>query len=619
MTTRVMWLGMALLISTAACGVDYQWCGTGGSWNNGANWTGGTGTDYPDDAGDSACIANGFEVDAGMLTGSSITAGEIIVRDISRITHRRSMTFIIDDNGTKSGNWWWAAATEYGPPGSDVTVDLDGNFYHMSPNSFTSGVYRGIIRMRGNDKAVKHTAQSQSSNVCYEIYGKRVWDNGSAATGNFTKNYISVMSGASIVGKAGVTGTWKARDFRFADGQANLPALRSDVNFGYCYMPAAVGATVDNVPGQLVVTGGITYPQDVTFEGGWMNSADKWTYEWKFKPYAAGRSADVVVGRDLKFSGGAMTKIWLNTLENGTSHSANLTVNRDLIFADSFSGSGTNPQGSQLQGLRLNNSQVKIGGNFVAGSADGGWDGWFAGNSGTIDLGNATVRVGGNFTVNRMTRNARLLWNRNNTSTLIFDGNGTTATQTLRIYGDDGMAAGEHTPLHNLIVNTKGTVRLDDYRWGGMASGPAQSYWVNQDNAFRYTALVLTGDLDIECGTWVQNNRKVIFNGPEHHWTNLTSSKFDNIELLPDSIVVLESSIIMDCQTTDHLVMGHGSRIYLNEFNFFAEGQWYIDTPYKVWTFGEGEIISGPEPATLFLFGTGALILVGRLRRRRMK
>ncbi|HUV38069.1 MAG TPA: PEP-CTERM sorting domain-containing protein, partial [Planctomycetota bacterium] len=307
---------------------------------------------------------------------------------------------------------------------------------------------------------------------------------------------------------------------------------------------------------------------------------------------------------------------YLNTVENGTTNSGNVHVGRDLLVSTGRTEDDIN------FGLKLNDSEVRVGRDLVIGSADGAWGGWHPVNRAAIKLMNSTIRIGRHLTINRPSDDikafgsGRVPWDAG-TSTIIFDGNGLSGiTQTVRAWGAE-------TPLHNVVIDTLGTVQIDTYTWGGMPTGEAPS-WVGQDNALRNCELYLTGNLSVLNGTFNQNDRLIIFNGPEHYLTvggGATingGTGFDNIELLADAVVILGSHVTME-----NLLLGLDAKLYLNGFTLGADDLTYVDGDQPWWDNDLGRIYSGspgvvPEPATMLLIGSGALGLLGYLRRRRM-
>ncbi len=605
------------------------------SWDNTVNWTGGSGADYPSTAYDRANIYNS-PVNSWAPTGKAgdnncvrFTKSYVAGNDstkyvVGEVTFRNNSYWMpngsgalylrVSSEGGLSGDYWFTSATSSATWGSDVTIDVDGNFRHApTRNAFLANdAYKGLIIMRGNGKSYYNGA-SGSHNVTTQIYGSGVWDNGSPTFTHGYNNVVQVMPGGSIGSHTGVTGNWNARSYLFPNGQANLPTAGSAVNFNYSYV---VGTDCGIGAGKLVVASGVTYPQDVSWATGWMGNASG-TYEWKPKAYAAGAGADLGIGRDFVFNtgGAAYANIIFNTLENGTSNSVKFTVGRDLKVGTSTVVYSGHVVGT-TQRLKFNNSTVKIGRDFIVGQ-DRGSSSWYPNGTAAVDFGNSTVNIGGNFTVYRLTPEAKTFWSAGK-STVVFDGNGGTGTQTIRINGNDDIINGLVVPLNNVVIDTLGTVKLDT-----TIAAPSGSHvdcstiWDSPIG----TSLRLTGDFTLKRGTWVGNGRPITFNGTSHLLTDLTGSIMDdNIILLAGSTMHLGSNITI--KSTDNLILGAGACLYLDGHTLVAEGVTYDGCLCRQWTIDGGTVFGAqnvPEPATLLLIGSGLMGGIGLLRRHRME
>lgn len=82
---------------------DYTWTGaSNANWTNGANWSGGTGSDHPDDNADKA-IFNSGSVNCSM-NAASLTVGEISITSGYSGTITQFGAVTVDDAGAHNGN-----------------------------------------------------------------------------------------------------------------------------------------------------------------------------------------------------------------------------------------------------------------------------------------------------------------------------------------------------------------------------------------------------------------------------------------------------------------------------------------------------------------------------------
>ncbi len=508
------------------------------------------------------------------------------------------------------------------------------------------------INLRGTNKAERiarpGSGVSFTNNIVpsINIYGS-YWDNGgwSVTSPNWPdKNVytIKVKGNGRIITNptASVASAWQSRVFVLECGTLSLPSVGDCVTFQY--YPKWTGTVGDNGMSvmKLAIAAGVTYPQDVRIGQSYnyhdvAPKADS-AFVWRLQTgpvsgtmYPNTNATTTTVSRDLNVSilaDGSATSypsaLFLIIEENGTQAKRYLNVGRDLIVGNQ-TGNGTSSltdfaDCSTTQsiiehgpsGIQFKNSVVHVGRDVLFGQA-GTSSKLYARNESRVTLDNGTVTIGRNLTLNRMDAAALAYWkanNANNTSTLIFDGGGTSQAQVITTFGYlDNVMLGSVR-----INNPGGTVSLDcstQYSAGNKAVGGS---------------LLLHGDLSIECGTFSGKGQVIAFNGPSHTLTNLvnpSSYQFDdNINLLAGSVLYLGSDITL--KTGDNLNLAAGSSLYLNGHILQADGMLYDGRLTQTWTNDLGTIfgasMSVPEPATLFLLGSGALGAIGYVRRRRV-
>lgn len=403
------------------------------------------------------------------------------------------------------------------------------------------------------------------------------------------------------------------------------PANHTDfVFFGRSNVAAALqdntNLSTGYAGGRLALPGGVVLPRNVELSTAFsFNSALNPLYVWKMASSAQSINVgdlyvngNLILGRNIGgVNPGVGTSNYIaafNPVDNdvtGTPRNAYIRGNLTLSTSASHRGilyiDDTNTS-----------SVIDVGGTVYVGTIGGAGNRTNGAPGGSVHLGGGTVKVGGDWYVSRgdTTRatNSFLYTNWDEgTSTVIFDGNGTVKTQTL--YTDD-------MPLHNVVIHTPvgGTVTM---------STGTSNIWRD--------FLTIRGDLRLEQGTFNDRDRAITFNGPDHtlFWDNntakVTGNSLDNIILLPDAVLTLNA----DTSTTivmDNIDMQLGSKLYLNTFTLKVDGQTFVSSDYDsiVGIAHDQGTIYGtlsneiPEPGTLLLIGTGALGVIGYIRRRRM-
>ncbi len=593
------------LLSGAVDATDYVWTGASGPWTTAGNWTP---TGVPT-TGDTAYVASVTPTAAGNVQVGS-------VRFNGTGLNIGANTFIaINDNG-QNGNFIWRS-------NSGITAGAIEAYGNVLIQQISSGnpTPSWTMRLKGNNQTFRDVLYRAGYNV--EVYGTGAIDNGCFQLyDNKTK---FTVRGSGRLGDTASTGQgWSSSEFVFESGQANLPTWGAAVNFTYY---GNFGA--DNGLRKYAINSSVLYPNHVGIGFGFIGNTKKNGMTWRLKggdltiardfnvgaPGVVNYSGPIVLDGDLKFI----------SQENDLSTWRNVTVGRDFVIGGAPNApSASSPDCIAIAVAKFGNSVIRVGQDLKFGQrSDGSYQ-----PTGSGDLGNATIYVGRNFFIqdpnNKVPNYTRTLsaWS-GGASTVICDGNGTTVAfgrkdQTVATYGLKGFR------LNNLIIrNECGTVSLavnDPYTAvADPLAGP----------------LVLTGNLRLEKGKFNDNDRSITFNGPNHtlFWDNnlckvtgTTPNALDNIILLPDAVLYLDAgthSIIK----VDNLDMQAGSKLYLNGFTLVAEGSTFMSDQVSAGgeaytAFGSNGMIYGtlaiPEPATLLLLGTGALGVLGYVRRKRL-
>ena len=531
-----------LLVSVVlglACGAAYgfdnfTWTnpatGGGNYWNNAANWGDGT-IGIPNTANDNITINNGGRM-------SIPTAGTYVCGEINLINGRMggwvsNATIIVTDNEGLSGSVLVTSPVGINSYQSAMTFEVHGDWI-MGASTWESQV--ALLELHGDNHLVRKTATDGPVQNT-DIYGSYYEQGSSTDIRTHRFGDLTVKDGGSITG-----GLWVVRSLK-VEGSGTLAA--GELIF-------ACRGDQDNTTeagGKLVLPGGITLPGHAYLGQLYTGQVANSMFVYKMDG-----------GGDLQTDGnfsiyGARGTIFRgnNTLifdlqDNGTGTPRGATIGGNLQVGSGPTHSGINANHKGL--LKAYEGTIRVGGQVACGGSNS-----YARDNptytqpvGSMQLGDVTMYVGGDWLMCRSP--SRLTsefiyanWDAG-TSTVIFDGNGTGATQTL--YCDE-------LPLHNVIVDNPGGI-VQMY-----------SYQTSRDN------MIITGDLEIRNGLFRMVNTsspdsrfqtlRITFNGPEHNWSDNASTTFQDIELVADAVVLLGSDINMG-----NLFMGTDSKLYLDGF-----------------------------------------------------
>jgi hypothetical protein len=486
------------------------------------------------------------------------------------------------------------------------------------PGGTTEGRRTHII-MSGANKAYREALGTNANRYCFNyltVDGGNVWDNASIATaynGSYEHTTITLTNGGYLKG-----GTFETREIVLGASPPATP-LQETVKIDYC---------MTNIGGDCGTTrlalGGITYPSTVRFvtsEG----STAGYNYTYNFK----GGTSTTTTFNDCVTIGaakdaGAMRKMTVQTIDCDTGNSINMHILGSLYVGNQgtrVDGPTSNAAagGAGFRGLlKCGSSQIDVDCNVNIGYFYNDTHASRANSpNGSIKFESCTIRVGNNWSVNRITQPTGWFYDNDftitnwdaGTSTVIFDGNGGAGTQIIRSQG---------TWFNNLTVNTLGTVRLLDSATPSIAAAGN---------------MILKGNFRLEAGTFDPNKRNITFKGGDNSMGgaeqvydfNNSSTTFSIGDVYVKqgsggSAIKLLTNLMMD-----NLDLQQYCAVYLNSFTLGVKDDYTfvsadILTTGMAWkqgrVFGTLEI---PEPGTLLLLGTGALGVLGYIRRRRMK
>jgi len=605
-----------------------------GFWDDPNNWDNGTGAslDYPDAADAVVYVLNGNRVkmdssrpDTSFQMQSLRTDGTSALRTNS--TTAGGIKIYVGDvflQGlsafTYTGSWGIEGVTK----GTEMYVS--GNYQNKSTSGVATGATAGrraLIIMSGANKAYREAGYTTANRYCYNyltVDGGSVSDNASNINtydGSYQHTEITLKNGGYLRG----SGLFETRELVLGASPPATP-LQETVKIDYCMSKNNGG---DDGTTRLAL-GGITYPGDVRFvQADQTTSGSGPTYLYKFKggnPTTTTFNGNVTVGHTKRASG--LGLMMVETRDNDTGNSINIHVVGNLYVGQQvyrIDGPTSNAavSGAGLRGLlKCGSSQIDVDCNVVVGFFYNDTHATRANApDGSIKFESSTIKVGNNWSVYRVTQPTGWFYDNDftitnwdtGTSTVIFDGNGGSGTQTIRSQG---------TWFNNLTVNTLGTVKLLDSATPSIAAAGN---------------MILKGNFRIEAGTFDPNKRTITFKGGDNSETgaqqiydfnnSYTSASIGDVFVTQGSggsAIKLLTNLMMD-----NLDLGPLCAVYLNGWRLGVKDDYtFVSSEITSMTWDQGTVFGTqepviPEPGTLLLLGTGILGLLGYIRRRRMK
>ena len=576
---RVVTMACAALVFAAGStfGVDYTFVGTTfpATWETTTNW---------DDGSGGPLVLPSTSADRFYVGGNLSTTSRVNLPTPGATVTRTYGSIVVDNGQIGVGNGIYRFASGDGQNGDFIltgktarltyqtwgvacTFDLDGDFIFDPPGSMSMSWegYNETVRMRGANATFKVEAATGNTNAIDKVIvdnGARVnfatnWNGGS---GNNMKalDLWGAASGAVYV------------PYKTTEQVKLLGAASSASQLDVILYPNTSSWPI--VGGRRVGDGKFIQGayHDVDFGAvNWIGTNDCGTYTARLPGDLATRNLRIgyLVASDPPAPNGGI-QFTLDTDNHA------LTVNGDLTLGPAAGYVARNYGAS----LTANHSLVKIGGNVNV---------KYTNTQGAYILGGtSTLRVGGNWLIDCATLSG-VNWDMG-AGTVICDGNGTGKAQTITSKG---------LPFCNFEINNPGgTVTLAGN-------------------------LVLKGDFDLTAGTLAVGANYLVFHGGIDNEDLAQTIDVDTGAALSRVYIQAGSStfvkLMSDLTISDNLDIDAGCKLFLNGFTLNAEGQTITETT----PWDQGEIVGGaaiPEPATLLLIGTGALGVLGCVRRRRM-
>jgi hypothetical protein len=548
---------LVVFACSAAWGTNYTWIYPSGatSADTDSAWSP---TGHPSTSADNVLI--NVSGSTAQAQNHNYKYGQLMVNAGAFSTPGWTYTLTLAADNGLSGDWIMKGASSWDGYGGNKTIDVAGNI-RLANGSFTGNAhhYANVI-MRGVGKVLDDNDNTDywRSFTVTDCASVSLGTSGNATSNRaLTYTFNGTVTGGTWVVWNPDTTTSTATigpNGKFTGGTLALSQVPNAIYTARIISRGGQFNTLDTTPGYI--NGGTNAYRTIRL-GGNLDVVNL-RYDYNFGSYTGGRRF-----RDLL------------TTDNGSGVYANILVRGD------FNAGGTNWIGGSAQYVfAANSSQITVKGNS---SFDNNL--WILG-------GTSTWRFGGN--VNFMP--AFIFDNTNMRSTkVIFDGAGTGKAQNV---------ATRSLVLGNVSVNNPGgTVTL-----GGAAGDQ----------------LMLVGNFSVDCGTLATAGHYIYFLGGKNTQAtaeNLTmaSGSLDKVWVAAGSPTFIQLQTNVTINST--LRIDNGCAVVLNNHTLTLTGVPITTTQaydlgmiYKSWA----DVSAIPEPGTCLLIGTGAIGLLGWMRRRKI-